>query len=121
MSNKPEFKKFNSLENSYRENFIHKIREQGYENEEYIITEKLHGANYSFTVVVEGGIVVSVIPAKRSGYIHLGEKFYNHRQVYEKHGDKVSNLALCVLKDRGMSDGVVTSIVTGKQIGRAHV
>ena len=43
MSNKPEFKKFNSLENSYRENFIHKIREHGYENEEYIITEKLHG------------------------------------------------------------------------------
>ena len=35
MSNKPEFKKFNSLENSYRENFIHKIREHGYENEEH--------------------------------------------------------------------------------------
>ena len=29
MSNKPEFIKFNSLENSYRENFIHKIREHG--------------------------------------------------------------------------------------------
>ena len=87
MSNNPKFKKFNSLENSYRENFIHKIREQGYENEEYIITEKLHGANYSFTVVVEGGIVVSVIPAKRSGYIHSDEKFYNHRPVYEKYVD----------------------------------
>jgi len=108
MSNKPEFKKFNSLENSYRENFIHKIREHGYENEEYIITEKLHGANYSFTVVVEGGIVVSVIPAKRSGYIHLDEKFYNHRPVYEKYVDKVGNLALCLLKDKNMSDGVVT-------------
>ena len=108
MSIKPEFKKFNSLENSYRENFIHKIREQGYEDEEYIITEKLHGANYSFTVVVEGGIVVSVIPAKRSGYIHSDEKFYNHRPVYEKYVDKVSNLALCLLKDKNMSDGVVT-------------
>ena len=108
MSIKPEFKKFNSLENSYRENFIHKIREHGYENEEYIITEKLHGASYSFTVVVEGGIVVSVIPAKRSGYIHSDEKFYNHRPVYEKYVDKVSNLALCLLKDKNMSDGVVT-------------
>ena len=108
MSNKPEFKKFNSLENSYRENFIHKIREQGYEDEEYIITEKLHGANYSFTVVVEGGIVVSVIPAKRSGYINSDEKFYNHRPVYEKYVDKVGNLALCLLKDKNMSDGVVT-------------
>lgn len=108
MSNNPEFKKFNSLENSYRENFIHKIREQGYEDEEYIITEKLHGANYSFTVVVEGGIVVSVIPAKRSGYIHSDEKFYNHRPVYEKYVHKVSKLALCLLKDNNMSNGIVT-------------
>lgn len=108
MSNNPEFKKFNSLENSYRENFIHKIREQGYEDEGYIITEKLHGANYSFTVVVEGGIAVSVIPAKRSGYINSDEKFYNHRQVYEKYVDKVTKLALSLLKYRSMSDGIVT-------------
>ena len=85
MSNQVKFKKFSSLENSYRENFIHKIREQGYENEKYIITEKLHGANYSFTVVIENGLLVSVNPAKRSGYINSDEKFYNHRTVYEKY------------------------------------
>ena len=33
MSNQVKFKKFSSLENSYRDNFISKIREQGYENE----------------------------------------------------------------------------------------
>ena len=107
MSIKPKFKKFNSLENSYRENFIHKIREQGYEDEEYIITEKLHGANYSFTVVIENGLLVSVNTAKRSGYINSDEKFYNHQPVYRKYVDKVSNLALCLLKDNNMS-GVVT-------------
>lgn len=115
MSNNPEFKKFNSLENSYRENFIHKIREQGYEDEEHIITEKLHGANYSFTVVVEGGIAVSVIPAKRSGYIHSDEKFYNHRPVYEKYVDKVTKLALSLLKDKNMSDGII--VVYGELYG----
>ena len=109
MSNQVKFKKFSSLENSYRENFIHKIREQGYENEKYIITEKIHGANYSFTVVIENELPVSVIPAKRSGYISSDEKFYNHRPVYEKYVDKVSNLALCLLKDNNMSDGVVTA------------
>ena len=108
MSNKPEFKKFNSLENSYRDNFISKIREQGFESEEYIVTEKLHGANYSFTVVIENELPASVAPARRSGYIHSDEKFYNHRPVYEKYVDKVSNLALCLLKDNNMSDGVVT-------------
>ena len=108
MSNQLKFKKFSSLENSYRENFIHKIREQGYENDVYIITEKLHGANYSFTVVVVGGIAVSVIPAKRSGYINSDEKFYNHRPVYENYIHKVSNLASCLLKDNNMSNGIVT-------------
>lgn len=108
MSIKPEFKKFNSLENSYRENFIHKIREEGYENDEYIITEKLHGANYSFTVVVENKIPVSVFPAKRSSYITEDEKFYNHRPVYEKYVHKVSQLALSLLDDNNMDDGVVT-------------
>ena len=108
MSIKPKFKKFNSLENNYRENFIHKIREQGCENEKYIITEKLHGVNYSFTVVIENGLLVSVNPAKRSGYINSDEKFYNHRTVYEKYVHKVSKLALCLLKDNNMSDGVVT-------------
>ena len=68
----------------------------------------VHNSNYSFTVVVENGLPISVIPAKRSGYIHSDEKFYNHRPVYEKYVDKVSNLALCLLKDKNMSDGVVT-------------
>ena len=108
MSNQVKFKKFSSLENSYRENFIHKIREQGGENEKYIITEKLHGANYSFTVVIENELPVSVNPAKRSGYINSDEKFYNHRTVYEKYVHKVSKLALCLLKDNNMSNGVVT-------------
>ena len=108
MSSQVKFKKFSSLENSYRDNFISKIREQGYENEEYIITEKLHGASYSFTVVIENELPVSVIPAKRSGYINSDEKFYNHRPVYEKYVHKVSNLASCLLKDNNVSNGIVT-------------
>ena len=105
MSNQVKFKKFSSLENSYRDNFISKIREQGYESEEYIITEKLHGANYSFTVVVGGGIAVSVIPAKRSGYINSDEKFYNHRPTYEKYAHKIGKLATALLDN---NDGIVT-------------
>ena len=68
----------------------------------------VHNSNYSFTVVVENGLSISVIPAKRSGYIHSDEKFHNHRPVYEKYVHKVSNLALCLFKDKNMSDGVVT-------------
>ena len=108
MSNQVKFKKFSSLENSYRDNFISKIREQGYENDEYIITEKLHGASYSFTVVIENELPVSVIPAKRSGYINSDEKFYNHRPVYEKYVHKIMLLAQQLVKDNELTDGVVT-------------
>ena len=40
-----EFYKYSSIENSYVSNFVDKIREQGYENIEYCVTEKVHGSN----------------------------------------------------------------------------
>ena len=104
MSNQVKFKKFSSLENSYRDNFISKIREQGYESEEYIITEKLHGANYGFTVIVENSLPTT-LPSKRSGFISVDEKFYNHRPVYEKYAHKIEKLATVLLEN---NDGVVT-------------
>ena len=84
MSNKPEFKKFNSLENSYRDNFISKIREQGFESEEYIVTEKLHGANYSFTVVIENELPASVVP---NDYKRIDLNFI--KEIRQKSGDNV--------------------------------
>ena len=104
MSNQVKFKKFSSLENSYRDNFISKIREQGYESEGYIVTEKLHGANYGFTVVVENSLPTT-LPSKRSGFISVDEKFYNHRPVYEKYAHKIEKLATVLLEN---NDGVVT-------------
>lgn len=104
MSNQVKFKKFSSLENSYRDNFISKIREQGYESEEYAVTEKLHGANYGFTVVIEDSLPTT-LPSKRSGFISAYEKFYNHRPVYEKYSHKIEKLATVLLEK---NDGVVT-------------
>ena len=43
-----EFKKYNLLENSYQDNFINAIIEQGFGNVEYVVQEKVHGANLSF-------------------------------------------------------------------------
>ena len=104
MSNQTKFKKFSSLENSYRDNFINKVREQGYENDEYIITEKLHGANYGFTVIVENSLLTT-LPSKRSGFISADEKFYNHQPVYEKYAHNIGKLATALLEN---NDGIVT-------------
>ena len=43
-----EFQKFNSLENSYRQNLIDKVQYEGKDGGLWIATEKLHGANFSF-------------------------------------------------------------------------
>ena len=73
MSNQVKFKKFNSLENSYRENFIHKIREQGYENEKYIITEKLHGCfTHDTKITLPDGkhkTIGEIVEEKYDGYV----------------------------------------------------
>ena len=73
MSIKPKFKKFNSLENSYRENFIHKIREQGYENEKYIITEKIHGCfTHDTKITLPDGkhkTIGEIVEEKYDGYV----------------------------------------------------
>lgn len=43
-----EFKRFTSLENSYRQNIIDKVQYEGKDGGLWIATEKLHGCNLSF-------------------------------------------------------------------------
>lgn len=43
-----EFKKYNSIENSYQDDLISSIIEQGFGDLEFVVQEKVHGANLSF-------------------------------------------------------------------------
>jgi hypothetical protein len=55
------------------------IEELGFDKEQYIVTEKVHGANFSFHVYrTEDGIQIKC--AKRTGYIEDGEKFFTTNQ-----------------------------------------
>lgn len=87
------FKKFPSLENHYRENVVHKARDMGLEDTLYIITEKLHGANFSFHVLVRDGIAVAAKPAKRTNFIEDGESFYGCRTVVARYESQIKDLA----------------------------
>jgi len=84
-----EFKKYNSIENSYQDDFLSSIIEQGFGNQEYLVQEKVHGANLSF--ITNGQQILS---AKRTELILDNEDFYNSRLVLEKYKDKI--LALYV-------------------------
>ena len=95
-----EFKKFPSLENTYQIKPIQIAEELGFDKEQYIVTEKVHGANFSFWMTeehlsVEGiGLCSTVVIkcAKRSGWIEDDEKFFNYQPVLEKYRDSLERL-----------------------------
>ena len=95
-----EFKKFPSLENTYQVKPIQIAEELGFDKEQYIVTEKVHGANFSFWMTeehlsVEGiGLCSSLVIkcAKRSGWIEDDEKFFNYQPVLEKYRDSLERL-----------------------------
>lgn len=77
-----EFRKYKSIENSYREKFINDTLQFHpiYHTCTYIAQEKIHGANFQvrFTVTDEG---ITIECGKRSGIIEPNEKFYNYEGV----------------------------------------
>lgn len=80
-----EFKKFSSLENTYRGNLIDKTQYEGKDGGLWIATEKLHGANFSFWC---DGSEVKV--ASRSQFVD--GTFYNCQAVINKYSDSVVSL-----------------------------
>ena len=78
------FKKYNSIENTYDQEFMDKIRMEGYASLQYVVQEKVHGANCCF--VTDGQTVRF---AKRTSLIEEGELFYNYEELLERYRDRV--------------------------------
>lgn len=82
-----EFKKYGSLENTYQLKLMADIYTQGLDSGGWVVTEKIHGANYA--IYSDGEVV---LPARRTGFIGE-EKFFNHTPVFEKYKDSVLKLS----------------------------
>lgn len=81
------FKKYNTIENTYREKEIEQIYLHGYDKETYVVQEKVHGANFSF---ITNGKTIQV--AKRSGLIVEGENFSNYEHVLDTYSEAIKTL-----------------------------
>lgn len=77
-----EFHKFSSLENTYRQNLIDKVQYEGKDVGEWVVTEKIHGANFSFWC---DGTEVKV--ASRSQFVD--GTFYNCQAVINRYSEGV--------------------------------
>ena len=84
-----EFRKYGSIENSYRIQFTDLIKSKGLHAGEYIVQEKVHGANFSFWC--DGNYVRC---AKRTSFLSGEEeqKFNGAAQVLKDHYQKIMML-----------------------------
>lgn len=82
-----QFKKYNSIENSYQEDYIRSIIDQGFGDLDYVVQEKIHGANFSF--ITNGQ---NIQTAKRTDLILENEEFFNSTLVLSNYKDKILNL-----------------------------
>jgi len=82
-----EFKKYSSIENSYRDKFVNRITEEGHAKQTFVVQEKIHGSNFSLWASVEG-----IRAAKRTGFIKDDEKFFCYDTIIKKYGQSVLNI-----------------------------
>lgn len=84
-----KFQKYNSIENAYQVKYIDKIRSSLTTDIEWVATEKVHGANFSFHT---DGLTVNI--AKRTSFITGKEidTFYNCRNVIDSYRDRILKL-----------------------------
>jgi Rnl2 family RNA ligase len=85
---KDMFVKYNSIENSYREEFLSRIKSHGFWGMDYVVQEKVHGSNISFWT--SNGINFEA--GKRTAPLESSDKFYNFQKILEKHKDPFSKI-----------------------------
>ena len=95
-----KFRKYHSIENSYRQKFIEKIRYEGYDKEDWVVTEKIHGANFSFTVI-DNNNELEFKAAKRTAYITEDDNFFGNHwiEILERMKPNLARLFIACFKE----------------------
>lgn len=81
------FKKYNSIENAYRKEFIERVAIATLNSNDFVVQEKVHGANFS--LITDGKTLKS---AKRTSLLEDTDNFYNHTAIKELYFEKVLTL-----------------------------
>ena len=82
-----EFKKYSSIENSFSREFMENVVAQVPPDMEWVVQEKVHGANTSF--LCDG---CEVKFAKRTSLLADDEKFYDFQELLDHYKERVINL-----------------------------
>jgi Rnl2 family RNA ligase len=107
------FRKFTSIENSYRKEHIKRIQLEGHWAGEYVVQEKVHGANMSF-YTTDG---ISFIVCKRSGPVLADENFNNSGKIL---ADNFSGLKMIWIKLKAEIPKLEQLTVFGEALGGSY-
>lgn len=88
-----KFNRYSSIENSYRTKFLNKINELDVSKEEFIVTEKIHGSNFS--VWYDGSEFEF---AKRSQFLK-SDNFFNYQEAMKEVMPRIRKLYLAIKRD----------------------
>lgn len=79
-----DFKQYHSIENSSRVDFIESVKAHNLDQGEFVVQEKVHGANLTF---ITDGIEIKC--AKRTGLLKPDEKFFNYQKIRDRYQEKI--------------------------------
>ena len=99
---------------------MNQIYDMGFEKDEWVVSEKIHGANASFYLNDEG-----IRCGKRSGFLKIGQRFFNWETVRDAYEDHLKLLYIVceqvvqeeVDAKKGKWDGVLNIILYGELFG----
>ena len=103
------FKKYSSIENNYNKSFIERLRDVVPPEMQFVVQEKVHGANICF--LCDGK---DVVVGKRNGMIEDGENFYNYHALLERYRPRIFQLMEHILH---IYNDVQEVIVYGEMFG----
>ena len=75
------YRKYPSITNSYNEKFLNEVRDATFSSDWYYVTEKLHGANFSFVV----DYTREITHCSRNREINEDESFHDHKSLNRYH------------------------------------
>ena len=110
-----EFVKYRSIENAYREKFLEKIRDQGLDSGDWVVTEKIHGQNCSLWTDgtdVKIALRTYFIPYKITDNPPLNK-------ILEEYKHKILGLFYYFVKEEGIPD-LKTLAVFGEHYGGTY-
>jgi Rnl2 family RNA ligase len=119
-----QFKKYSSIENTYRKKTLDEIFIRGLGEGDWVVSEKVHGSNFSLWMDEEG-----LRCAKRSGFLAAGDKFFNWESVitaYDQHISLLYQICRSLLDDLveagniEMKDGKVEIVLFGELFGGSY-